>query len=157
MSKHFKCCYFPGIGVCISLKHARMICYRAFVPGASLDHRKVFTKSCDCDAILDIQFWAVVDVESNLKSIVAELTFPVEAVHNHDLDVFAISASDTYPKLKGYIEKCVHNCMGHHNTFIQVLKYAREILVPNIEVAIGKKIAPNDTRFYPTKRTVYTY
>ena len=47
--------------------------------------------------------------------------------------------------------------MGHHNTFIQVRKFAREFLVPQIKKDIGKKIGLGDTRFYPTRRTVYTY
>ena len=47
--------------------------------------------------------------------------------------------------------------MGHHNTFIQVRKYAREELVPEIEKSIGKKIGLGDTRFFPTRRTVYVY
>ena len=47
--------------------------------------------------------------------------------------------------------------MGHHNTFIQVMKFTREELVPKIEMDIGKKINRGDTRFFPAKRTVYTY
>ena len=86
-----------------------------------------------------------------------ELVFPDEESHNHSLDEFSISAADTYPKLKAYIEKCVSNGMGHHNTFSQVRKYAREVLVPEIEKSIGKKIGSGDTRFYPTRRTVYIY
>ena len=31
------------------------------------------------------------------------------------------------------------------------------MLVPEVERAIGKKISTGDTRFYPTKRKVYTY
>ena len=59
--------------------------------------------------------------------------------------------------LKAFIAKCVNHGMGHHNTFIQVGKFARETLVPEIEKQIGKKIRLNDTRFFPTRRTVYTY
>ena len=47
--------------------------------------------------------------------------------------------------------------MGHHNTFVQVRKFAHEKLVPEIEKSIGRKIKLSDTRFYPTRRTVYTY
>ena len=92
-----------------------------------------------------------------LSSIVIEVVFPDDSSHNHSLDEFSISASDTYPKLKAYIEKCVSNGMGYHNTFIQVRKYARDVLVPEIERKTGKKIGLGDTRFYPTKRTVYVY
>ena len=86
-----------------------------------------------------------------------EISFPLAEAHNHKLDEFSIRASDTYPKLKSFIEKCVSNGMGHHNTFIQVRKYARETLVPEIEKQIKKKISVSDTRFYPTRRSVYTY
>ena len=86
-----------------------------------------------------------------------EILFPDKEVHNHSLDEFSISASDTYPKLRAYIDNCVSNGMSHHNTFIQVMKYAREELVPEIEKDMGKKIGLGDTRFYPTRRTVYVY
>ena len=39
----------------------------------------------------------------------------------------------------------------------KVRKFAREVLVPDVEKKIGKKISLGDTRFYPTRRTVYTY
>ena len=86
-----------------------------------------------------------------------EISFPDKEAHNHSLVEFSISASDTYPKLRAYIDNCVSNGMGHHNTFIQVMEYAREGLVPEIEKDIGKKIGLGDTRFYPTRRTVYVY
>ena len=108
--------------------------------------------------MLDIAFWGVIDVPRNkVINIITEIAYPHKSAHNHSLDVFSISASDTYPKLKAFIQKCVNNGMGHHNTFIQVGKYARETLVPEIEQEIGKKIRSNDTRFFPTRRTVYTY
>ena len=156
--KKFKTLYFPGIGVCINLKNANMNCYRADHPGDSFDDRKFFTKSSECKATLGIGFWGVINVSiMQIKNILVELVFPDEDVHNHSLDEFSISASDTYPKLKAFIEKCVTNGMGHHNTFIQVRKYSREVLVPDIEKNIGMKIGLADTRFYPTRRTVYIY
>ena len=92
-----------------------------------------------------------------MESLVTEIEYPSKDKHNHTLDEFSVSASDTYPKLKAYIEKCVDHGMGHHNTFVQVRKFARETLVPSIENAIGKKIGSGDTRFFPTRRTVYIY
>ena len=86
-----------------------------------------------------------------------EISFPLAEAHNHKLDEFSIRASDTYPKIKNFIESCVNKGMGHHNTFIQVRKFARDVLIPEIEKDIGKKISLGDTRFYPTRRTVYTY
>ena len=153
----FKIYYLPTIGVCVNLKSATMICYRALQTGDS-KIRSVFTKSCGCPAVLEINFWGVINV-SDMKtvSIVIELKYPGKETHNHPLDEFSVSASDTYPKLKSFIEKCVSNGMGHHNTFIQVRKYARETLVPEIEKQIKKKISVSDTRFYPTRRSVYTY
>ena len=92
-----------------------------------------------------------------IKNIVVEILLPDKETHNHSLDEFSISASDTYPKLRAYIDNCVSKGMGHHNTFIQVRKYAREELVPEIEKDLGKKIGFGDTRFYPTRRKVYVY
>ena len=107
---------------------------------------------------MNITFWGAVRVtDRKIKSIVVEMVYPADTVHNYSLDEFSISASDTYPKLKAYIEKCVNSGMGHHNTYIQVRKFARETLVPQIEREIRKKIGLTDTRFYPTRRTVYTY
>ena len=155
---HFKTFYFPGVGVCVNLRNAKMACYRAFNAGCSIDNRKCFTKSSDCKAVLDIEFWAVIAIPVlKVESIVTEIIYPDKQVHNHSLDVFSISASDTYPKLRSYIEQCVSQGMGHYNTFIQVMKFAREELVPKIEQEIGRKIRKGDTRFFPTRRTVYTY
>ena len=56
VNARFKSFYFPGVGVCINLNNARMLCYRAFNPGDTIDERKLFTKSSDCGAHLDIKF-----------------------------------------------------------------------------------------------------
>ena len=132
--------------------------YRAFRSDESLEDRRFFTKMSDCDAVLDIEFWGSVDVKRmKIKSVVTEITFPNEKSHNHSLDEFSISACETYHEVRAYIDTCVNRGMGHHNTFIQVRKFAREVLVPKIEKDIGKKINISDTRFFPTRRTVYTY
>ena len=86
-----------------------------------------------------------------IKNIVVEILFPAKETHNHSLKEFYISASDTYPKLRAYIDNCVNKGKGHHNTFIQVRKYAREELVPGIEKDLCKKIGFGDTRFYPSE------
>ena len=93
----------------------------------------------------------------SIESLTVEIIFPDGEFHNHSLDEFSISACDTYPRLRSYTETCVSEGMGHHNTFIQVRQFAREVLVPEVEEAIGKKINIGDTRFYPTRGTVYTY
>ena len=156
-NRKIKMYYFPGIGVCIKLKSARMICYRTRHSGDSVE-RKVFTKSSACKAILRIGYWGVLNpIKMKMYSLVTEIVYPGKDCHDHSLDEFSISASDTFPKLRAYIEKCVDSGMGHQNTFIQVRKFAKETLVPSIEQTIGKKISLDDTRFFPTKRTVYTY
>ena len=135
-----------------------MKCYRAFSGGDSIEDRLVFTKSSGCNSVLDIGFLGVINVSNmTIKSIVTEVIFPDNDTHNHSLDQFSISASDTCPRLRAYIDGCVSNGMGHHNTFVQVRKFAREVLVPDVEKKIGKQISLGDTRFYPTRRTVYTY
>ena len=48
--------YYPGIGVCINLRNARMLCHRAFIAGHSINNRQFFTKSSDCESVLDIGF-----------------------------------------------------------------------------------------------------
>ena len=148
INQHSKVLYFPGIGVCLKLKQASMACYRGFIGGHSLNERKMFTKASGCKALLNIVFWGVIDVPNmKITRIVTELVYPEKKAHNHSLDQFSISATDTYPKLKAFIEKCVKSGMGHQNTFIQLRKYAREELIPEIEKDIGKKINQSDTRF----------
>ena len=149
--------YIPGIGVCFNIKRASMICYRTLQSGDSVDLRETFTKSCGCEAVLGIGYWGVVNSEIKTESLVTEIVYPRENSHNHSLDEFSISASDTFPKLKAFIEKCVDSGMGHHNTFVQVRKFAKETLVPSFQKSIQKKIGSGDTRFFPTRRTVYTY
>ena len=127
-----------------------MLCYRAFAAGRSITDRKYFTKSSDCKAILDISFWGVIDVATmKINSIVNEIVFPNEKVHNHSLDEFSIPASDTYPKLRSFIENCVTRGMGHQNTFIQVMKLTQEEMVSAIGMEIGKNISRGETRFFP--------
>ena len=136
-----------------------MLCYRAFsFAGDSIEQRSHFTKSTGCKAVLHMKFWGVIDISRRkIKSLVTEIIFPSKAPHNHSLDEFSIPATDTYPKLRLFIESCVEKGMGHHNTFVQVRKYARDKLIPEVERGIGKKISHGDTRFYPTRNTVYIY
>ena len=56
LNQRFKCYYFSGIGVCIKLKTASMICYRGAQAGDPVEERTKFTKSCDCKAVLKIGF-----------------------------------------------------------------------------------------------------
>ena len=149
--------FYPGVGVCMRLRNCRMICGRATRPGDK-KKRKVFTKSSGCKAALYVTFWAVVETKSlQIERVVTELTFPLLNSHNHRLDVFSVSASNTSSKLKQFIEECVSNGLGHVNTYIRTMAYASDHLVPEVEETIGKKISPSDTRFFPTKRSVYTY
>ena len=158
LSKNSKMFYFSGIGLCVNLKNGRMLCYRGFRSDDNIESRRVFTKMTDCNAVLDIEFWGLVDISKlKIKSIAAEITFPKKETHKHSVDEFSISDSDTYLELRAYIERCVSNGMGHQNTFIQAMKFAREVLVPRTEKVIGAKINKSDTRFFPTRRTVYTY
>ena len=134
-----------------------MICERSKRPGDTAQ-RKLFTKSSGCTASLNITFWGLVNNETNtLETVLTELTFPNKSLHNHTLDEFSISASNTFPKLKRFIRDCVDMGVGHVNTYIRTIEYAREKLVPQIEEETGMKISANDTRFFPTKRIVYIY
>ena len=125
ISAESKTYYFPGISTFINLKNGRMLCHRAFRADDNMDKRSVYTKLTDCDSVLAIQFWGVIDIICNkIKTIVAEVIYPHTSSHNHSVDEFSVSATDTYPELKAFIDKCVSNGMGHHNTFIQVKKFA---------------------------------
>ena len=96
--------------------------------------RKVFTKSSECAAGLHITFWGLVNIKTHtLECVLTELSFPHKSVHNHSLDEFSISASNTFPKLKKFIKECVNMGVGHVNTYIRTMEYAREKLVPQIE------------------------
>ena len=96
--------------------------------------------------MLAIRFWDVLDnVAKKINSIIAEVIYPHTTAHDHSVDEFSVSATDTYRELKAFIDKCVADGMGHDNTFIQVKKFAREELVPRIEKELGKKISLADT------------
>ena len=56
VNQRFKCCYFSGIGVCIKLKNASMLCYRGAQAGDPIEERTKFTKSFDCKAVLKIGY-----------------------------------------------------------------------------------------------------
>ena len=124
-----------------------MICSRSLKPGDSTK-KKSFTKSTSCAATLHIVFWAVVDLSSlKTRRIVTEITFPQKDNHNHRLDEFSIAACNTYSKIKSFIEECVRKGMGHVNTNIQTIKFAREKLIPQVEKETERRICQTDARF----------
>ena len=99
-NEQHKMFYFQGIGICMKLRTARMLCYRAFVGGDSIEDRRVFTKSTDCSSVLDIAFWGVVNrSKMTIDSLTMEILFLDKELHNHSLDEFSISACDTYRRL----------------------------------------------------------
>ena len=145
--------FFRGIGHCLKLRHCKMLCDRTRLTHDKIK-RKMFTKLTDCTAALHVTFWGVVDIEKHheVTRVVTEIIFPHDDSHDHTLDVFSLSASNTYPKLRKFIEDCVKG-MGYVNTYIQTIKYARETLVPQVEIECSFIISNTDTRFCPTGRS----